>query len=137
MSNFDKVIKILGEFGGRMSRSQYWTWLLILTVVRGVVGVVIQVSVASETTYIYLQLFGDAVFMIPVLAILIKRLHDRDRSGWWVVMLFIPILNLWILIEAWFLKGSDGPNRFGSDTIQGGWLAISEAPPEQGSGSSP
>ena len=45
----------------------------------------------------------------------IKRFHDRDKSGWWVLIGLIPIIGaIWLLIELGFLKGTPGPNRFGS-----------------------
>jgi uncharacterized membrane protein YhaH (DUF805 family) len=44
----------------------------------------------------------------------IKRFHDRDKTGWWVLIGLIPLIGpLWLLIELGFLKGTDGANRFG------------------------
>lgn len=49
----------------------------------------------------------------------IKRWHDLDKSGWWVLINFIPIVGgLWCLVECGFLKGTVGPNRFGPDPLQ-------------------
>jgi uncharacterized membrane protein YhaH (DUF805 family) len=43
----------------------------------------------------------------------IKRFHDRDKSGWWVLIAFVPIIGwIWYLIECGFLPGTDGPNRY-------------------------
>jgi uncharacterized membrane protein YhaH (DUF805 family) len=54
------------------------------------------------------------VALIPSIIVYIKRFHDRDKSGWWVLIALIPIIGaLWILIELGFLKGTPGPNRFG------------------------
>ena len=46
-----------------------------------------------------------------------KRWHDRDKSAWWILLNFIPIANLWALIETLFLRGTEGSNRFGDDPL--------------------
>ena len=50
----------------------------------------------------------------PALAISAKRWHDRDRSGWWVLVLLLPVVGvLWLLADNGFVRGSPGRNRFG------------------------
>jgi uncharacterized membrane protein YhaH (DUF805 family) len=52
--------------------------------------------------------------LIPAIIVHIKRFHDRDKSGWWVLIGLVPIIGaIWLLIELGFLKGTPGPNRFG------------------------
>jgi uncharacterized membrane protein YhaH (DUF805 family) len=56
----------------------------------------------------------------PSLAISIKRWHDRDKSGWWVLIGFIPLIGgIWALIETGFLEGTKGPNQYGLDPLGG------------------
>ena len=58
------------------------------------------------------------IFLWPSLAIYTKRWHDRDKSGWWSLIMFVPVVGaLWFLIECGFLRGTDGPNRFGNDPL--------------------
>jgi uncharacterized membrane protein YhaH (DUF805 family) len=53
--------------------------------------------------------------IIPAILVDIKRWHDRDKSGWWMLITLVPIIgSIWLLIELGFLKGIPGPNRFGS-----------------------
>ena len=48
------------------------------------------------------------------LALAVKRCHDRDKSGWFLLIGFIPIIGgVWLLVELGFLDGTQGPNRFG------------------------
>jgi len=48
----------------------------------------------------------------------VKRYHDRDKSGWWILILFIPLVGfIWFLIELGCLPGTPGPNRFGPDPL--------------------
>ena len=50
----------------------------------------------------------------------IKRFHDRDKSGWWVLLNLVPVIGwLWALIDNGFLRGTDGPNRFGENPLAG------------------
>jgi uncharacterized membrane protein YhaH (DUF805 family) len=69
---------------------------------------------------------GGAVLALIILLVLlvascmlaIKRCHDRDKSGWFVLISFIPVIGpLWMLVELGFLRGSDGQNRFGPDPL--------------------
>ncbi len=54
------------------------------------------------------------ILLVPNLAIAIKRWHDRDKSGWWILIALIPIIGwIWALVETGFLAGTPGPNRFG------------------------
>jgi uncharacterized membrane protein YhaH (DUF805 family) len=53
--------------------------------------------------------------IIPAILVDIKRWHDRDKSGWWMLITLVPIIGaIWLLIELGFLKGTPGPNQFGS-----------------------
>ncbi len=45
----------------------------------------------------------------------VKRCHDHDRSGWFLLLSFVPLANIWLLVELYFVRGTIGPNRFGPD----------------------
>ena len=53
----------------------------------------------------------------PNLALAVKRLHDRGRSGWFCLVGVIPFVNIWLTIDLLFLRGTEGPNRFGEDPL--------------------
>jgi uncharacterized membrane protein YhaH (DUF805 family) len=54
----------------------------------------------------------------PTIAISVKRWHDRDHSGWWVLVALVPIVGwLWMLVANGFLQGTPGANRFGADPL--------------------
>ncbi len=61
--------------------------------------------------------------MIPLLwicfALHAKRWHDRGKSGWLAALAIIPFVNLWLLIECGFLRGTVGPNQYGPDPLNG------------------
>lgn len=55
-----------------------------------------------------------AATLLPMLAVTARRLHDTNKSGWWVLLTLVPVLHLAYL--AWILTNGDkGPNRFGPD----------------------
>lgn len=117
----------LGEFlfsiRGRISRSQLWLkWILPVTIVYIVLSLIARIGAASDSTAIAviasLLTVIFALFTIwPGIATNVKRAHDRDRSGWFILLLFVPILNIWPIIELLFLRGTIGSNRFGPDPV--------------------
>ncbi|MDT7577550.1 MAG: hypothetical protein QOH17_3883, partial [Pseudonocardiales bacterium] len=53
--------------------------------------------------------------LLPSLAVGVRRLHDTDRSGWWLLIGLIPIIGGIVLLVFFVLEGTRGPNRFGAD----------------------
>lgn len=62
---------------------------------------------------ILLLLFEVATFL-PTVALSIRRLHDTDRSGWWLLIVLLPVVGIIVLIVFFILPSTKGPNRFGS-----------------------
>lgn len=114
--NFD-VKQFYLTADGRVSRRQWWLRLIVPFFVIGLVLNILDVALGTYDTRtgggVLSGLFGLAV-LIPSILVDIKRWHDRDKSGWWMLILFVPIVGaLWFLIELGFLPGTLGPNRFG------------------------
>lgn len=61
-------------------------------------------------------LFSLAV-LLPNIAVGVRRLHDLDKSGWWYLLILIPLVGALVLIYFFVQKGTDGPNRFGADPL--------------------
>jgi uncharacterized membrane protein YhaH (DUF805 family) len=98
---------------GRISRRQYWLASLPLLGVQIVAEILIRPGLLMLGALLYLAI------VIPSCVLTIKRLHDRDRSGWFLLLAAIPFLGLiWLLIEAGLLAGARGPNRFGPDPLE-------------------
>jgi uncharacterized membrane protein YhaH (DUF805 family) len=100
------------NFRDRACRSEYWYWTLF-TIIAGIVAAIID---AKLNTQLVSGLF-DLVTLIPSLAIAVRRLHDLDRSGWWLLLSFVPLIGFIVLLVWYATKGTDGPNRFGPDPL--------------------
>ena len=102
---------------GRISGSTFWIYLIFINI-----SVFVGFLPKSESVpQVVTTTLG--LLMIPVLVVgiivQIKRWHDLDKSGWWVLINFIPIIGqLWCLVECGFGEGTVGPNRFGPDPLQ-------------------
>lgn len=102
------------SFKGRINRGKYWFATLMIFVSFIGLGVVIGVLGLSEETSSTLIL----LFYIPViwvsLAVQIKRWHDRNKSGWWILINLVPIIGgLWAFIENGLLSGDYSSNNYG------------------------
>jgi uncharacterized membrane protein YhaH (DUF805 family) len=98
-------------FGGRAIRSEYWYWILFIILAEIVTSFIDYGILGYQITT---PLFGLAVFL-PGLAVSIRRLHDLDRSGWWIFIVFVPLIGAILLIVWYCSRGTQGPNRFGPD----------------------
>ena len=101
-------------FSGRASRSEFWYWILF-TVLVSIALSIIDFGVLSGNSVLS-SLWSLATFL-PSLAIGVRRLHDGDRTGWWWLIVIIPLIGIIVLIVFWCLEGTPGSNRFGPDRL--------------------
>jgi uncharacterized membrane protein YhaH (DUF805 family) len=102
-------------FTGRATRPEYWYWVLF-GVLAAVVFWIIQVVISRFGGQTLQWLFNLAT-IVPTIAVATRRLHDTDRSGWWQLLCFIPVIG-WIVLLVWFCQpGTYGSNRFGSPNM--------------------
>lgn len=113
------------DFQGRARRSEFWLfWLFtfvvgfVLQMIGGMMGGAADPSnpmaMYSSPAGILLLLFWLAV-LIPSIAVAIRRLHDTNRSGWWLLIAFIPFIGALVLLVFYVLPGTVGSNKFGPD----------------------
>jgi uncharacterized membrane protein YhaH (DUF805 family) len=104
-------------FSGRAARSEYWYWTLFVVLLSIVAKVLDIVLFGTQATII-----GGIVtlaFLLPGLAVAVRRLHDRDKSGWFFLLILIPLVGAIILLIWYCQRGTMGPNRFGPDPLGG------------------
>ena len=102
------------DFSGRSSRSELWWWLLFTMIIN--LGVSLFDGLDSILYGWILLIVGLGLFL-PTLAVQVRRLHDLDRAGWWILISLIPLVGSIILLVWACSKGTEGENRFGSDPL--------------------
>jgi len=115
------VAQFLFSPHGRIPRSTFWLRFYLPVMALAIVAAVLDVSLGTLDEESGFGLFaGLFTFLViyPSIAVCIKRLHDRDRSGWFYLLLLVPLVNIWMGIELYFLRGTGGPNRYGPDPLQ-------------------
>ena len=126
----------LFSFEGRISRRTYW-YTVVVDIICTVIFLALWI-IPVDAYFMFFMEIGvlelyDAVNIFRLLtlfvglplsiwighAITVKRLHDRNRSGWWTLMSFVPAIGpLWLAIECGFRKGTPGLNRYGEPPIR-------------------
>lgn len=110
------VFRRYAEFSGRSCRSEYWYFTLFSFIVSTSLAMLDR-AIFPHYPWSPLQAIYGVAVLLPTLAVGIRRLHDIDRSGWWLLIWLIPIVG-WIILIVWACrKGSDGDNRFGPDPL--------------------
>jgi uncharacterized membrane protein YhaH (DUF805 family) len=109
-------LKNYARFSGRASRSEYWYFFLFCFLVQIAAGIVdAAISGVTQTSVTLFDPILRLALFIPSLAVEVRRLHDVDRTGWWLLMYFTIIGILYPLLVWKCTKGTDGPNRYGPD----------------------
>ncbi len=102
------------SFDGRITRWSYWMATLLITVAAWVLSVVGLWLTGPSETALWLLLILNAPFVWANLAIQVKRWHDLDMSGWWILASVVPAAGpLYTFAMLGFHRGTLGPNRFG------------------------
>jgi len=108
-----EVLRKYAQFDGRAHRTEFWLFVLVNVAISFVLSI-LDVIIGTDTDFGGLlgAIYGLAV-LVPSLAVGARRLHDTGRSGWWQLLLLIPLIGLIILIVWWAKEGEPAPNRWG------------------------
>jgi uncharacterized membrane protein YhaH (DUF805 family) len=134
-------MNLLFGFSGRIGRLQWWlAQLAILVVIAAALTAVLLAvdpeelsadrsdAIGNAGASVVLIVFAVCVLIVWInLACTVKRFHDRDKSGWWVLIIFVPYIgSIWQIVECGFFSGSAGSNRFGPPPGSGGGQAYDD-----------
>ncbi len=111
-----KVLKNYVTFDGRARRKEYWLFFLInliISIILSVVDSFIAGSVANDIGLLS-SIYSLAVFL-PGIAVSIRRLHDTGRTGWWLLLVLIPLIGAIVLLIFMAQDSKPGVNRFGAN----------------------
>jgi uncharacterized membrane protein YhaH (DUF805 family) len=103
------VLERFALFTGRAGRAEFWWFTLANVIVSTVLALLGQASMIFS---ILSAVYGLAV-LIPSIAVAIRRLHDTDRSGWWLLIILVPLAGIIILIVFYATEGNPEPNQYG------------------------
>lgn len=104
-------------FSGRASRSEYWYWVLFAILV-AIASSIIDHAMFPFSATGPIEGLTSLILFLPGLAISVRRLHDIDRTGWWLLITLTVIGIVLLLIWA-CSRGTAGANRYGSDPLAG------------------
>ncbi|QPC86619.1 DUF805 domain-containing protein [Mesorhizobium sp. NBSH29] len=110
------------SFEGRISRQPFWIGVGVLIAI-SVVAQILDGVLGTHSAGSGIGLVSGLAMLVciyPAIALYAKRWHDRDKSGWWSLIGFVPIIGaVWMLVELGILKGTEGANQYGQDTLAG------------------
>ncbi|HEY9547627.1 MAG TPA: DUF805 domain-containing protein [Solimonas sp.] len=113
--NFAEVLtkSFLLSYDGRINRQRYWAFVLVYLAV-----VIVAAIIDGILGIQFVVLLVVLASIYPSICVTIKRWHDRDKSGWWILIGLVPVIGgIWSFVECGCLEGTQGPNRFGADPI--------------------
>ena len=109
MNWYFEALKKYAVFDGRAHRTEFWLFFLFSFIISLFLGVIVGLV---ESLWFITTLYALAV-LIPGLAVSVRRLHDTNRSGWWILTGLIPILG-WIALLIFYVEDSrPGANQYG------------------------
>ena len=121
MMNWVKtVFRKYATFQGRAQRAEYWYFVLFYVIVYMVLGF-LDGSLsrpAEEPSWGLLSGVFALATLVPSIAVSVRRLHDTNRSGWWMLVMFVPLIGQLVMLIFMVLDGTPGDNRFGSNPKQ-------------------
>jgi uncharacterized membrane protein YhaH (DUF805 family) len=114
------------QFRGRASRAEYW-YFVLFGFLAGIVADIVDVILFGMRHRIVSSLVSLAL-LTPSLAVGARRLHDIDRSGWWLLLTLIPVIG-WIVLFVWAVtRGTPAPNQYEPDPFAAFAPPASSAP---------
>ncbi|MER5871158.1 DUF805 domain-containing protein [Streptomyces sp. NPDC002044] len=104
MNYYTDVLKKYADFSGRARRREYWMYALIHIAIVVVLAILDSVlSIAPVLVGIYM-----VATLVPSLAVTVRRLHDLGKSGWWYLIILVPLIGgIWLLV----LTASEGQSQ--------------------------
>ncbi len=131
-------IRKYADFSGRARRKEFWLFALLMFLIEVVIMALLSavggspmmlvdpaLAPAAGASGTVLMIYGLVLLalLIPSLAVAVRRLHDTNRRGWWILIGLIPLIGALVLFIFYLLDGTPGPNRFGPDPKGRGELA--------------
>jgi uncharacterized membrane protein YhaH (DUF805 family) len=109
---YPEVLKKYAVFSGRAGRPEYWWFALASAIISLLLTILVGVAISGAAGQGISALYSLAV-LLPTIGVGIRRLHDTNHSGWWMLIGLIPVVGwIWVII-LYASRGNEGPNRYG------------------------
>lgn len=112
MESFLKVVKKFSVFTGRSGRREFWMFMLCNLIIGVVLGILSSIPFLGGIFKLVTGLFSLAV-LIPAIAVSIRRLHDTNRSGYFVLLGLVPFIGAVVLLALCAMEGTPDENKYG------------------------
>jgi uncharacterized membrane protein YhaH (DUF805 family) len=103
------VLEKYADFTGRARRSEYW-WFTLANIVAVIILLVL--AAVSNIFWVLYAIYAIGL-IVPSIAVTVRRLHDTDKSGWWIFIALVPFVGGIILLVFMCIDSTRGPNQFG------------------------
>jgi uncharacterized membrane protein YhaH (DUF805 family) len=111
MNWYFEVLKKYAVFGGRSRRKEYWVFFLFNLIISVVLGFVEKLAGGPGV----MNMIYSFAVLIPSIAVTVRRLHDTDRSGWWLLIAFVPLIGAIVLLVFMVQDSKPGQNQYGAN----------------------
>ena len=111
-----EIIKKYAKFEGRANRTQYWYFVLTEILAFFILVdlcVIPFVNIIAGLALLVLWLG----LIVPGIAVAVRRLHDTNRSGWWLLLCFVPFVGSIVILVFMCLEGTKGANKYGDEPV--------------------
>ncbi|QMU59507.1 MAG: DUF805 domain-containing protein [Boseongicola sp.] len=105
---------------GRARRAEYWWFVLFGMIANFLASLVDSLGMGLGSNIGIAGAIVSLALLIPSITVGGRRLHDRDMSAWWMLLILVPLIGFIVLLVLFVMRGTDGPNRFGPDPLNGG-----------------
>ncbi|MCB1377003.1 MAG: DUF805 domain-containing protein [Alphaproteobacteria bacterium] len=108
------------SFEGRIGRQQMWMGVIVICAVSFIASALdwILGTISLDRGFGIIGGIVSLISIYPSLALYAKRWHDRGKSGWWSLIILVPLIGvIWWFVECGCLRGTEGPNQYGSDPL--------------------
>ena len=115
MNWYIQVLKKYAVFSGRSRRKEYWYFVLFNLIITCILFFIDSITgtLNAATGYGLLSGVYSLAVLLPALGVAIRRLHDIGRTGWWILIGFIPLIGLIVLLIFFVKDSQPGDNQYG------------------------
>lgn len=111
-----EIIKKYAKFEGRANRPQYWYFVLTEFLAFFILELLCVIPFVNIIAFLALLVLGLGL-IVPGIAVSVRRLHDTNRSGWWLLLCFVPFVGSIVILVFMCLEGTKGANKYGDEPV--------------------